>query len=269
MTTGAEHTAAEPADSPVLLDRRGALAVLTLNRPSALNALNRPLTDRLQAALVEAREDPSVRAIMITGAGRGFCAGQDLAAAAGSGVPAQVVREVINPLTRLVADLPKPTLAAVNGVAAGAGMGLALACHLRIASDRARFVTAFSKIALTGDTGIGWTLPRLVGLGRATELLMLSEPVSAATALEWGLVSRVVPAGELDAAAEAIGQRLAAGPTLAYGAIARILAAGVTGTLDQTLEVEADEQAPLLGSADHAAAVQAFLAKRDPVYQGR
>jgi 2-(1,2-epoxy-1,2-dihydrophenyl)acetyl-CoA isomerase len=254
-------------------DVDGAVATITLDRPDALNALTVELKLALRDALERAAGDDTVRAVVLTGAGRAFCVGQDLREHADSleagDTDLTTVREHYNPVVRALAELPKPVIAAVNGMAAGAGASLAFACDFRIAADNAKVLMAFTGIGLGPDTGASWTLQRLVGYGRATALLMLSEPVTAEQALEMGLVNAVVPAADVVAAATELASRLAAGPTVAYAGVKRALATAATADLATALETEADVQAACGRTADHRNATAAFLAKEQPTFQGR
>ena len=263
---------------PVLYELDHGLAVITVNRPEAMNALDVATKVALRDTVAEAAADPAVRAVLLTGAGdRAFCVGQDLkehmgllqeAERTGEGA-LRTVAEHYNPLLRALAGMRKPTVAAVNGVAAGAGAGLALACDFRIVADTAGFNTSFVGVALTADSGVSWTLPRLVGHARATELLMFPRTVRAEEALALGLATRVVPAAELAATAREFAAKLAAGPTLAYGAVKESLAYGASHTLSELLDKE-DELQTLAGdSEDHRIAVRAFLTKEEPRYTGR
>jgi len=254
-------------------DVDGAIATITLDRPEALNALNVELKLALREALERAGADSAVRAVVLTGSGRGFCVGQDLrehadGLAAGD-TELTTVREHYNPIVRAIAELPKPVVAAVNGAAAGAGASLAFACDFRVAADSASFLMAFARVGLGPDTGASWTLPRLVGYGRAMAMLMLAEPITAAQALEMGLVNAVVPAADVSATAAELAGRLAAGPTAAYAGIKRALAAGAVSDLATALETEAAVQAECGRTEDHRAATEAFLAKQQPVFTGR
>ncbi|WP_431895885.1 enoyl-CoA hydratase-related protein [Nonomuraea sp. bgisy101] len=254
-------------------DVADAVATVTLDRPDAMNSLTVALKTALLDALREAAASDAVRAVLITGEGRAFCAGQDLREhaenlEAGRGL-ADTVRAHYNPLIELVTGMDKPVVAAVNGVAAGAGASLAYACDLRVASERAKFAMAFTAIGLAPDSGASWTLQRLIGGGRAAELLLLGEPVDAARALELGLVSRVVPEGELLKAGHELAARLAAGPTKAFAATKRALAFAATHSLAESLELEADLQDALAATADHRDATRAFLAKQRPTFTGR
>lgn len=258
----------------VLHDVTDGLATITLNRPDAMNALDNELKDALRDALEQASADTSVRAVLLTANGRAFCVGQDLkehvgALRSGSGNALSTVRDHYNPITLAIASMPKPVLAAVNGVAAGAGAGFALAADYRIIADTAAFNTAFSGIALTADSGLSWTLPRLVGPARAAELLLFPRSVKADEALQLGLAQRVVPADELPGAAEELARQLAQGPTASYAAIKESLAYGSEHSLAQTLEKEAALQIQAGASDDHRIAVEAFVAKEQPRFTGR
>jgi 2-(1,2-epoxy-1,2-dihydrophenyl)acetyl-CoA isomerase len=250
----------------------GAVATVTLSRPEARNALNTQTKQELLAALRRAADDPQVRAVVLTGEGRAFCAGQDLREHADSlaagGSLGDTVREHYNPIAETIATMPKPVIAAVNGVAAGAGAAFAFACDFRLAARSASVAMAFAQIGLGPDSGSSWTLQRLVGAARAVELIMLSKPVDAEQAADLGLFHRVVDDTELaDAAAELAG-RLAAGPTAAYAAIKEALAFAASHTLAESLEHEAAMQARLGATRDHQAATQAFLNKQQPVFEG-
>jgi len=248
------------------------VATITLARPDALNALTVEMKLALLDALGRAAEE-DVRAVVLTGEGRAFCVGQDLrehADALASGeTDLDTVRLHYNPIVRALSGLAKPVIAAVNGTAAGAGASLAFACDLRLAADTASFLMAFARVGLGPDTGASWTLPRLIGAGRATAMLMLAEPVAAPQALEMGLVNAVIPAADLPAAAAELAARLAAGPTRAYAAIKKTLAAAAVGDLDTALEAEAAAQAECGATADHQNATQAFLAKQPVTFEGR
>ncbi|MER7501909.1 enoyl-CoA hydratase-related protein [Nonomuraea pusilla] len=254
-------------------DVADAVAAITLDRPDAMNSLTVEAKSALLGALREAAGDTAVRAVLLTGAGRAFCAGQDLREhadnlEAGRGL-ADTVRAHYNPIVELIATMAKPVVAAVNGVAAGAGASLAFACDLRVASEKARFALAFSGIGLAPDSGASWTLQRLVGPGRAAELMLLGEPLDAARALELGLVTRVVPADDLQKTARELAVRLASGPTLAYAATKRALAYAATHSLPDSLALEAELQDACAATHDHLDATRAFLAKERPVFNGR
>jgi 2-(1,2-epoxy-1,2-dihydrophenyl)acetyl-CoA isomerase len=246
------------------------VATVTLDRPDTLNALTVPLKEALIAAFVAFAGDPAVRAVILTGAGRAFCAGQDLRERLEpDAAPLDVeIRERYNPLVRAIHDLPKPVVAAVNGVAAGAGASLAFACDLRIASDTARFVLAFGRVGLIPDSGATWTLQRLVGASKAMELSLLPDALSAVDAERFGLVTKVVPAADLPAEARALAARLA---TLSPGAVARTkqaLAAGAASTFEDSLELEARLQGEAGSHPDHAEGIAAFVEKRPPRFTG-
>ncbi|GAB2590278.1 enoyl-CoA hydratase-related protein [Streptomyces capparidis] len=264
----------------VLYESADSLATITLNRPDAMNSLDTATKVALRDAVAQAAGDPAVRAVLITGAGRAFCVGQDLkehvaaleAARTDPHGPSEVwttVREHYNPLITTIATMPKPVVAAVNGVAAGAGASLAFACDLRLLADTASFNTSFAGVALTADSGASWTLPRLVGHARATELLMFPRTVRAEEALALGLANRVVPADRLAAEAAELARSLAEGPTVAYAAIKESLAHGASHSLVETLAKEDELQTRAGTSEDHGRAVEAFLRKEKPVYRGR
>ncbi len=249
------------------------VATITLNRPEAMNSLTVETKVALRAALEKAAADESVRAVIVTGSGRAFCAGQDLrehaaSLAAGRGLD-NTVKDHYNPIVRLITETPKPVVAAVNGVAAGAGASLAFACDLIVASEKASFLMAFASVGLGPDSGASWTLQRLVGRAKAAELLLLAEPLKAPAALEIGLVNRLVAPEELAAAAAELAARLASGPTVAYGAIKSALDYAATHDLPSSLEREAELQDECSRTADHVAATEAFVDKRRPVFEGR
>lgn len=251
----------------------GAVGTVTLCRPEALNALNSAMKEALLEALIQAGADDGVRAVILTGSGRAFCVGQDLREHAEMLQAADpslstTVREQFSPLALTIATMPKPVLAAVNGVAAGAGAALAFASDFRFAADDAAFTLAFSQVGLAPDTGASWTLQRLVGYGRATALLMLSDPFSASQALEMGLINAVVPGHALGVNVAELASRLAAGPTASYAAVKEALAYAATSTLPEALEREAQLQARCGATADHRSATTAFLAKQQPVFTG-
>ena len=258
----------------VLLERTGAVAVITLNRPDALNSLVVEMKTALLQAVESARDDDAVRAVVLTGAGRAFCVGQDLREhaallEAGDPAPLSTVREHYNPVVTALSEMGKPVVAAVNGTAAGAGLGLACAADFRIGAAGARFTTAFTGIGLTADSGLSWTLPRLVGAGRAAALLLLAEPFTAEQALEMGLLNAAVaPESVLPAALE-LASRLSQGPTTAYACVKASLRFAADSTLVEAL-AEEDRQQTLAGrTQDHAAAVRSFLAKEPAVFSGR
>jgi 2-(1,2-epoxy-1,2-dihydrophenyl)acetyl-CoA isomerase len=258
---------------PLLVELAGGVATVTLNRPESLNAFNVPLKVALREAVEKLAEDAAVRAIVLTGAGRAFCVGQDLKEhvelLASDDPPLGTVVEHFNPLVRRIAGLPKPVVAAVRGVAAGAGASLALLADFRIGGPGTSFLMAFANVGLAGDTGVSWTLPRLVGQAKATELLMLAESVRAPEALRLGLLSQLVDDdGQVLATAQTLAARLAAGPTVAYGQIKRQLLVGASGTLDEALDAEAEAQHICGATADHRTATAAFVAKHPPTFTG-
>jgi 2-(1,2-epoxy-1,2-dihydrophenyl)acetyl-CoA isomerase len=249
----------------------GPVATLTLDRPAALNALTVPVKVALREALESLAADRAVRAVILTGAGRAFCAGQDLAERdEPDAAPLDVeVRERYNPIIRALQSMGQPVIAAVNGVAAGAGASLAFACDLRIASEEARFVLAFGRIGLVPDSGATWFLPRLVGPAKAAELALVGDSVDAAEALRLGLVSKVVPGPELMSEAQALAERLAEGPPLALALTKGALKRSLTINLDEALEGEAKLQGIAGATADHAEGLAAFREKRPPRFTGR
>ncbi|MEU1704866.1 enoyl-CoA hydratase-related protein [Streptomyces sp. NPDC005706] len=263
----------------VLYEVTEGLATITLNRPEAMNALNIATKVALREAAESAAGDSAVRAILLTAAGdRAFCVGQDLKEhigllvsdrETGSGQTMTTVREHYNPIVRALTGAAKPVVAAVNGVAAGAGFGFALAADYRVVADTAAFNTSFAGVALTADSGISWTLPRVVGPGRAADLLLFPRNISAQDALELGIANRLVPAAELRAEAEKVARALAEGPTVAYSAIKEAVAYGLTHSLAETLDKEDELQTRAGSSEDHAIAVQAFVNKEKPKYLGR
>ncbi|MCS0605916.1 enoyl-CoA hydratase-related protein [Streptomyces sp. LP11] len=263
----------------VLHEVSDGLATITLNRPEAMNALDVATKAALREAVESAAGDTAVRAILLTAAGdRAFCVGQDLKEhigllardrETGAGQTMSTVSEHYNPIVRALAGAAKPVVAAVNGVAAGAGFGFALAADHRVVADTASFNTSFAGVALTGDSGVSWTLPRVVGPSRAADLLLFPRGISAREALELGIANRVVPAAELRAEAEKTARLLAQGPTVAYAAIKEAVAYGLTHSLEETLAKEDELQSRAGRSEDHAIAVQAFVDKERPKYLGR
>ena len=246
------------------------VATITLDRPDALNALTVPMKVELLGALKAAGRDRAVRAIVLTGAGRAFCAGQDLKERLDPGAPSltEELRERYNPIIRAMRDLDQPIVGAINGVAAGAGASLAFACDLRVAADSASFALAFGRIGLVPDSGATWFLPRLVGPAKAAELALLSEPLSAADAERFGLVARVVPVADVLAEARTMAERLAA---LAPRALA-LTKHALDRTWSRDLATALDDEAYLQGlagaTADHAEGIAAFVEKRPPRFTG-
>ncbi|EJL87461.1 enoyl-CoA hydratase/carnithine racemase [Polaromonas sp. CF318] len=262
---------AEPA---VLYATQGAVAVVTLNRPQALNSFTRQMHRELWAALDRAEADTQVRALVVTGAGRGFCAGADLAEFDFAPGPHRVERadpgplidQAFNPTARRLLGLRMPTVAAVNGVAAGAGASLAMSCDMAVAAPGASFIQAFSKIGLVPDAGSSWLLVQKLGLARAMGLAFTGDKLPAAQAMEWGLIWEV--ADDPLAAAMALAQRLAALPTRALVATRQLMREGVTRTLHQQLDAERDMQSALGRTHDYFEGVAAFLEKRPAVFKG-
>ena len=276
----AEHESTPETESStsrsgaVLLDLSNGVATVTFNRPGAMNSLDIATKDLLLATLEQVAEDPAVRCVVLTGTGRAFCVGQDLREhiallARQDDSLWSTVPEHYNPIVELLSTMNKPVIAAINGIAAGAGASFAFAADLRIIVDTGGFNLAFAGIALSCDSGASWTLPRLIGTARAKELLMFPRTVPAAEALALGMVNKVVSAEELPAVVGELARSLAAGPTLAYGAIRRSVSFSGGHPLSESLAQEAEQMALTGGSHDHASAVAAFLAKEKPTFQGR
>ncbi|HXG99061.1 MAG TPA: 2-(1,2-epoxy-1,2-dihydrophenyl)acetyl-CoA isomerase PaaG [Sphingomicrobium sp.] len=254
----------------IFLSIAGGIARITLNRPDRLNSFTRQMHDELGQALDAAAD---ARVIVLTGAGRGFCAGQDLndrAVAPGEAVDlGDTVEASWNPLVRRLASLPQPVIARVNGVAAGAGANIALACDLVIAAKSAKFIQSFSALGLIPDTGGSWHLPRLVGQARALGLALTGEPLLAEQAAEWGLIWKCVEDSALDAETDALAERLAGLPPLGLAAIKRIVRSSWSRTLDEELDLQRDEMRRLGFTSDYREGVAAFLEKRAPRFEGR
>jgi 2-(1,2-epoxy-1,2-dihydrophenyl)acetyl-CoA isomerase len=261
------------ATDPILRDTADGILTITLNRPDVLNSFNGEMARALQGALAAAAGDQSVRAVLLTGSGRGFCAGQDLAEAMPKdGVMPDLgdfVRTTWNPIILAIRTLEKPVVCAVNGTAAGAGANLAFACDIVFASSNANFIQSFAKIGVIPDCGGTFILPRLVGLQRATAMTMLSEKVSAEQALAWGLVYRVCDPAELMQAAANTAKYLAAQPTRAFGLIKRGFNRSLGVDLAVQLNYEEQLQREAGQTADYAEGVTAFLEKRTPKFTGR
>ncbi len=260
---------------PVLVDVADGVATITLNRPDAMNSLDIATKVALRDAVHAVAEDDAARCVVLTGTGRAFCVGQDLKehiSILQSGSSDQLfstVEEHYNPIVSALATMEKPVIAAVNGVAAGAGASLALACDLRILADTAGFNFAFAGVALSCDTGSSWTLPRLVGREKALELLYLPSTVDAEESRRIGLASRVVPADELATAAEELAGRLASGPTVAYASIRASVAFSAEHSFTDSLAFEGQMMTRTGATHDHSAAVESFVAKQKPVFEGR
>lgn len=250
------------------------VATLTLNRPERLNALSAPIMEGLLEALPRLAHDTAVGAIVLTGAGRAFCAGGDVKRMAAeevarSGAEAVALLRSRMEISRLLHEIPKPTIAMVNGPAAGAGMAMALACDLRIAGQSARFVTAFANVGFSGDFGGSYFLSKLVGTGKARELYFTAEPLDAAQALALGVVNRLVPDAELAETTTAFARKLARGPRVALALMKQNFNAAENGTLATLLDLEAEHQIRTGQTADHKEAARAFVEKRAPVFTGR
>jgi 2-(1,2-epoxy-1,2-dihydrophenyl)acetyl-CoA isomerase len=253
------------------VETEDAVATLTLDRPDALNSLTVPLKESLLGAFREVGRDPSVRVVILTGAGRAFCAGQDLRERLEPGVAplATEIRERYNPIIRAMRSLEKPIVGAINGVAAGAGASLAFACDIRIAAEGATFVLVFGRVGLIPDSGATWLLQRLVGSAKAAELALTTDPLSAADAERFGLVARVVPADSLAAEARAIAIRLAALAPRALALTKRALSRGAESSLEEALEYEAYLQGIVGATDDHREGVAAFVEKRPAKFSGQ
>jgi 2-(1,2-epoxy-1,2-dihydrophenyl)acetyl-CoA isomerase len=262
------------ATETVLYDVADGVAVLTLNRPDKLNAFGGTMREDLRAAVDRATDDDDVRALIITGAGRAFCSGADLGdrvadLKTGEFDPGAVLDKAYNPLIRHIASMEKPVIAAVNGVAAGAGANLALACDIVIAARSASFIQAFCRIGLVPDAGGSYHLPRLVGRARALAMTLLGDAVDAETALDWGMIWAVADDNALMEEAGAIAQRLAKGPTLALGLIKKAMIASEHNTLSEQLDMERDLQRIAGASEDFREGIAAFVGKRRPVFKGK
>lgn len=256
----------------ILTSLGNGIFTITLNRPEVYNAFNEQLTTDLQDAFKEAAKNDAIRVVVLTGAGKAFCSGQDLKdAPTGSGKRSlrDSLERRYNPLIRAIRKLPKPVIAAVNGVAAGAGASLALACDYRIMADTAKLIEVFVRIGLVPDSGSSWFLVRTVGVAKAFELAALGDDISAQKALELGLTNQVVPLANLEAETMKIAERFATGPTKAYGYIKRMLDRAAASTLDDALDYEVFMQCAAGRTEDYANAVKAFAEKRKPEYAGR
>ena len=257
----------------VLVSQEAGVLTLTLNRPDKLNSFNEAMHLALRAGVERAAEDGAVRAVLLTGSGRGFCAGQDLGdrdPRKGGAPDLGVTLETFyNPTLRLIRALEKPVVCAVNGVAAGAGANIAFACDIVLAARSARFIQAFARIGLVPDAGGSWSLARILGEPRAKALAMLAEPLDAETAASWGLIWKAVDDAALMDEAKAVAARLAAGPTRGLGLTKRAIQAAATNSLDAQLDLERDLQRLAGQTADYAEGVTAFLEKRKAEFTGR
>jgi 2-(1,2-epoxy-1,2-dihydrophenyl)acetyl-CoA isomerase len=261
-------------NEPVRYEQDGGLATITFNRPDAMNALDTATKEALRTAVVQAAEDSTVRCVLLTGTGRAFCVGQDLREhigllRAGDESLWRTVPEHYNPVAKTLATMPKPVVAALNGVAAGAGASIAMAADIRVVAESAGFNLAFAGIALSCDTGSSWWLPRLVGMAKAKELLMMPRTVKAEEALRLGLATEVVPDDKLTERALEVARMLADGPTQAYAALRQSVVYAASHDLESSLDREAELMALTGGTADHHEAVDAFVAKRKPDFSGR
>ena len=260
-------------EDPVLVERREGWRILTLHRPDRLNSFNETMHERLMAALIEAEADEGCRALLLTGAGRGFCAGQDLTNRVFEpGVTPDLTKTIerwYNPLVRKLRSFRMPIVCAVNGVAAGAGANIALACDIVLAARSAKFIQAFAKIGLLPDSGGTWFLPRLVGSARARGLALLAEPLPAEKAEAWGLIWKAVDDESLMIEAEKLATHLATQPTIGLALTKQALDASWGNTLDRQLDLERDLQGEAGRTPDYAEGVSAFFAKRAPSFTGR
>lgn len=256
--------------STILTEIRGSLAILTLNRPDKYNAFNRDMALALQSALDECA-DASIRAVLITGSGKAFCAGQDLVEAIDPNGPGmkKILSEHYNPIVRRIVSLEKPVVAAVNGVAAGAGANLALCCDITVASESATFIQAFSKIGLVPDTGGSYFLPRLVGRQKAAAWMMLGDKIGAREAEQSGMIYAVYPDADFSTAALNLAEQLSQMPTQALARIKKQLQLSTNQTLEQQLQTEDDLQQEAAATRDFQEGVQAFLEKRNPRFDGK
>ncbi len=257
----------------MLLDVSDRIATLTLNRPDKLNALTGEMMEELAPLMERLAEDEEVRCVVVTGAGRGFCAGGDIAGmASGEGLPNEnpVARlRRMEETSRLLHEMPKPTIAQVNGPAAGAGLSIALACDIRIAGERARFVTAFVRIGFSGDFGGTWMLQRLVGPAKARELYFTGDPIDAREAERIGLVNRVVPDDQLASETRALAERMAKGPPIALARMKQNMNLGLVSDYPTLLDAEAEHMVMTGTTEDNREAIKAFLEKRSPTFRGR
>lgn len=259
------------SEQSILTQKNGSVFTIRLNRPDKFNSFNRPMALELQAALDTAATDDEIRAVLLTGEGKAFCAGQDLSEAIdpdGPGIE-KIVSEHYNPIILKIRQLEKPVVCAVNGVAAGAGANIALACDIVIAASTANFIQAFSKIGLVPDSGGTFFLPRLIGFQRASALMMLGDKVNAADAVQMGMIYKAVEDAALQETALQLATTLAAMPTKGIGLTKRLLNESMTNSLEQQLAREGDEQVTAAQTYDYSEGVNAFLEKRKPEFKGR
>lgn len=255
----------------ILYSIENGVGTITLNRPDSFNAVNEQLTTELQVALTDARDNGAVRCVVLTGAGKAFCSGQDLKDAPKQGSKRDLADSLVrryNPIIRLIREMPKPVICGINGVAAGAGLSLALAADVRIMSTSARLVEAFIGIALIPDSGATWFYPRMMGYAKAFEFATGNKPISAEQALEIGMVNSVVHPKAFAAALNAVALHYASGPTQTYGFVKMLLQKGLTSTLDEMLDLESDYQQRAGDSLDYSEGVAAFIEKRPPLFTG-
>ena len=265
------------ATEHLIAERNDGVLNLTLDQPDKLNALSEKMIAGLLEELQRAARDAEIRCVVLSGAGRGFCSGGDVSQMRerNEGTPGPTVDQRMTSLRRaeevslMLHELPKPTIAAINGAAAGAGLSIALACDLRIAADSARLITAFARVGFSGDFGGSWLMTRLVGPARAKEFYFLADPIEANQALALGLVNRVVPAASLMAETAALAKRIASGPSIAYSHMKANINAALTSDLRTLLDREAVGQTLTGHTEDHKEAVKAFLEKRQPTFKGR
>ena len=260
-------------ENPILIEQRAGYRVITLNRPQRLNAFNDAMQQQLLAAVTDAEQDQSCRALLLTGAGRAFSSGQDLTeritASGNVVVPGEALERYYNPLVRKLRALPFPVVCAVNGTAAGASCNIALACDIVLAARSATFLQAFARLGIVPDAGGTWLLPRLVGQARARGLALLAEPLSAEKAEAWGLIWKAVDDAALMAEAEKLCEHFATAPTFGLGLIKRALDASEDNNLSAQLDLERDLQRQAGSHPNYAEGVQAFLAKRKPSFSGK
>jgi len=255
----------------VLYSIEQGVGTITLNRPDSFNAANEQLTTELLAALSDAHDNNAVRCVVLTGAGKAFCSGQDLKDAPKQGSKRDLTDSLVrryNPVIRLMREMPKPIICGINGVAAGAGLSLALAADVRIMSTSARLVEAFIGIALIPDSGATWFYPRMMGYAKAFEFATLNKPITAEQALQLGMVNSVVHPKAFAAAVQSVASQYASGPTQTYGFVKALLQRGLTSTLDEMLELESDFQQRAGDSSDYTEGVAAFIEKRSPSFTG-
>jgi 2-(1,2-epoxy-1,2-dihydrophenyl)acetyl-CoA isomerase len=259
------------SDSPLVFSLDAGVATLRFNRPQVFNSVNKEVALALQQHLRACQQDASVRAVLLTGTGKAFCAGQDLAEITGPDSPevADIVEKIYNPIVQLIRDLEKPVVAAVNGVAAGAGANLALACDVVVAKESSAFIQAFSKIGLVPDSGGTYFLPRLIGLQRASALMLTGDKVSAAEAVQMGMIYKAYPDETFDQEVATLVQKLAALPTKGLAYTKQLLNGTFGNTLPQQLRAEADYQLRAGHTTDYREGVAAFLEKRQPTFTGQ